>query len=157
MDLAELDAVDRAGGGHLGAEEQYCNRQCCGFGSKLDSYSLFRTFADPDPNSEYGSGSTQVNIRKITGKRCKIELEDINSSCKDSASKKFIPVPCILICSKTNSNCFHLKYCLFFCVKLTTQPSIRIQIQCIWIQNTGSTVPVGGMQKFQMSLYVYSS
>ena len=44
--------------------------------------SVFRITADPDPYSEYGSGSRQVNIGSIGGKRCKIE--DIDSPFRDS-------------------------------------------------------------------------
>ena len=53
--------------------------------------SVFDNLVDLDLYSEHGSGSTQVKIGQIRGKRCKIELN--NSPFGDSTDGKFRPVP----------------------------------------------------------------
>ena len=46
--------------------ELLSKKQCCGFRS------IFRSFLDPDPYSEYGSGFTYVYIGLNGGNRCKL-------------------------------------------------------------------------------------
>ena len=96
---------------------------------------VFKSYVDPDPYSEYGSGSTRVNIGET------------------QMSKNFFRWHFVIIVFSKNSvfkrKNLSLQIFLIFSFKLKLylgsglnwakilEPWIRIQIQCFWIHNTG--------------------